>query len=318
MKEIGGYIELEYNKGTLFHDTAVPLNCGRRALSYLIKSRNIDKIWLPKFMCSSVEEPCRKAGISIEYYSIGEDLRPIDLIAPSNDWVYLINYYGQINKEEIKQIYSSHKNLIVDNAQAFFQLPVKGIDTIYNCRKYFGVSDGAFLYTDAQLDEELSRDESYAHMQFLLGRMERTASEFYNEYNKNNHRFDEEPMKRMSILTENLLRGIDYDFVAERRSANFIFLHQQFARINKLNISVPVGPYMYPLYIEDGERIRKELQKRKIYIPTLWPDVFNHCASDTVEYNMAENILPLPIDQRYGQEEMQIIIDSLREVSQWI
>ena len=34
---------------------------------------------------------------------------------------------------------------------------------------------------------------------------------------------------------------------------------------------------------------------------------------DTMEYDWAANVLPLPCDQRYGAEEMQYIADSIRE-----
>lgn len=61
-------------------------------------------------------------------------------------------------------------------------MPVEGVDTIYTCRKYFGVSDGAFLYTDTKPQRNLPQDESYDRMHFLMGRYERSASEFYNEY----------------------------------------------------------------------------------------------------------------------------------------
>lgn len=41
--------------------------------------------------------------------------------------------------------------IILDNTQSFFQKPISGIDTIYSCRKYFGVPDGAYLSTNILL-----------------------------------------------------------------------------------------------------------------------------------------------------------------------
>ncbi len=45
----------------------------------------------------------------------------------------------------------------------------------------------------------------------------------------------------------------------------------------------------------------------KIYIPVLWPDVFKICRAGDLEYDMAENILPLPVDQRYTEKDMEYI-----------
>ena len=70
---------------------------------------------------------------------------------------------------------------------------------------------------------------------------------------------------------------------------------------------------MYPLWIEKGREVRKELQKEKIYIPTLWPDVFQHCPEDSLEYQMAADILPLPVDQRYGIREMQYLVEEIEK-----
>ena len=49
------------------------------------------------------------------------------------------------------------KNVIIDNVQAYFQRPIEGFDTLYSCRKYFGVPDGAVLYTDLEI-EPLEKD----------------------------------------------------------------------------------------------------------------------------------------------------------------
>lgn len=112
----------------------------------------------------------------------------------------------------------------------------------------------------------------------------------------------------MSKLTENLLHAIDYEFVKRRRTENFKYLHSKLRKINKLVLSVPEGAFMYPFYVVNGAEIRKQLQQKKIFIPTLWPDVFNLCNEDELEYDMAKNILPMPVDQRYGVEDMEYMV----------
>ena len=65
---------------------------------------------------------------------------------------------------------------------------------------------------------------------------------------------------------------------------------------------------MYLLLIDDGMRIRKQLQQMKIYIPTLWPNVLDVCKPDTLEYKFVADILPIPVDQRYGVEDMEYMV----------
>lgn len=314
VREVGGYIEYEYSRGKMLHDKAILLNCGRRALSYLVKSRNIKKVWLPKFICRSVIEPFKKENVEVYFYSVEIDFQPKIQNIPQNDWIVLINYYGQINNEVLTKIHDQHPKLIVDNTQAYYQMPVSNVDTIYTCRKFFGVTDGAILYTDRTLKEEFEIDESFQRMTFIMGRFERTASEFYELYNKNNSLFDNEPIKQMSKLTYNILCGIDYNFVCKRRTDNFQYLDKKLGDINTLRLSIPKGAFMYPFYVENGFEVRKKLLEKKIYIPTLWPDVYEYCEETENEYVMAKNILPLPVDQRYGIKDMQYIVSNVMEV----
>ena len=313
MKEIGGYIELETFRGRLLHEEATKLNCGRNALAYLCEAKKIEKIYLPYFLCSSVPDVCRKNGVPFEFYHIDETFMPqFPQKLGENEWLYIVNYYGQLSNETLKSWKDQYSRIIVDNAQSYFQTPVEGVDTLYTCRKFFGVADGAFLYTDVQLERELPQDESFERMHFLLGRYERSANEFYTEYAANNKLFASEPVKTMSKLTRNLLHGVDYDFVCARRTQNFAFLHEQLGGINRLSLTIPEGAFMYPLWIENGAAARKKLQAEKIYIPTLWPNVLQELPENAIEYQLAANILPLPVDQRYTQVEMQRMVDGIR------
>lgn len=316
MREIGGYIELDSYRLPMLHEGAIALNCGRNALAWLLRARRIKKLWIPKFICDSVTEVCAREGVAWSFYSIGPDLFPAQEIeAGEDEWVYFVNYYSQFDNKRIAAQIDKYRRVIVDQAQSYFQPPLPGVDTLYTCRKYFGVADGAFLYTDSVLGEELPQDESFERMRFLLGRYERTAAEFYGEYAANNELFYTEPIKRMSGLTANLLHGIDYAFVKARREENYRTLHRALGDINGLTLSDQPGTFMYPLLLENGAAIRKKLQQEKIYIPTLWPDVFGWCSKPETEYKLAENILPLPIDQRYGMDDMHFLVGRIEALS---
>lgn len=306
MREIGGYIELDTYTGEMLHENSIKLNCGRNALAYLLRAKQIKTIWMPKFMCDSCDYVLSSYEVKIHYYSIGLDFKP-HVEQRGDDWLYVVNFYGQLSNEYLASL---GKNVIVDNAQAYFQSPISGIDTLYTCRKFFGVPDGAILYTDKQI-EISEKDESFERMHFLLGRYERSAQEFYQEYVDNNRTFQEEPIKRMSKLTENLLHGLDYNVIRKKRTENFAYLHERLANSNRLKLIVPDGAFMYPYYVENGFELRKRLQAEKIFIPTLWPAVLNRCNQNELEYQMARNILPIPVDQRYGIEDMDYIIKKI-------
>ena len=54
-------------------------------------------------------------------------------------------------------------------------------------------------------------------------------------------------------------------------------------------------------------------QAGRFFVPTNWRNILEEFDRDTMEYDWAANVLPLPCDQRYGAEEMQYIADSIRE-----
>lgn len=304
MGEIGGFIELWKNTAPMLHEGAVALNTARGCLAYLVEARGIRKLALPYFLCDSVSELCRRLGVEVSYYHIDMSFQPQDVELSEDEWLYIVNAYGQLDSEDIRALKERFGRVIVDNVQAYFAEPTEGVDTLYSCRKFFGVADGAFLYTDAVLVCELEQDESWDRMEHLLGRYDRDGASFYSRYVAYEDAFDALPIKRMSRLTENFMRGIDYAYAKWRRTENFTLLSEQLNRLNRLPLKQTEGAFAYPLLVDNGQKLREKLIADKIYVPTLWPNVLEDCAPDTLEYELAANILPLPCDHRYGEAEM--------------
>lgn len=302
--EIGGYLELEKFEGQEFYSNLVAVNTGRNALLYILKARNIKKLYIPYFLCDCVSKMCERYGYSYEYYHISDDFHPIfEKRLSEQEFLYVVNYYGQLSNEIILAMKEKYRNIIVDNVQAFFQTPVKGIDTIYSCRKYFGVPDGAYVSTDAEMYEELKIDISNQRMQHVLGRFEECASDYYDVFQKNDIYFEQLELKRMSLLTQNILKVIDYDNVCKKRENNYMILENMLGELNGIKFTKPVGPYMYPFYTNNGMDLKRKLAKKKIYVATLWPNVMG--TKCVFEKDLAENILPLPCDQRYDEKTIK-------------
>lgn len=309
MKEIGGYFQLEQYDLPALHNNALKFNCGRNCLAYIIETKNIKKILLPYYICDSVIDICKKYNVHIIYYHINSKFLPIDLEYDDETYLYVANYYGQIKYETKKKLLKKYKKIIIDNTQAYFDKYLKKCDNIYSCRKYFGVPDGAFLYTDCNYNyDSLEYEEVFNKMSHILGRYEKSASEFYKKFVDNDEQFCDSNVKKMSKITDNLLHSIDYKKVRKIRNKNYKFLYKGLKKINKLKLRMVDGAYCYPLYVENADKIRKNLIDNKIFVPLLWPNVIDDMDSETLEYKFAKNILPLPYDQRYTNKDMQTII----------
>ena len=317
-KEIGGYLELEHFTGEEYYPDLLRLNLGRTALMWMIRALGCRRIFIPRYICESVIYGARRTGCEVVLYAIDETLRP--LLSPEdlpgeNDWLYVTNYYGQLSDEDIRELHRAFSGrIIVDHAQSFYQKPIDGIPCLYTCRKFFGLSDGAYVYAPSAAEDPdaLPLDRSADRFAHILGRLEDTAREHYSEMLEVNHTFDDAPPARMSRLTENLLRGIDYEFVRRRRLENYTALQQLLPSDNAFTRRTPSAPFAYPYYHSDGIRLRKALAAKSIFVPTNWTYLLESLPEGSLERDWSANILPLPVDQRYGPEEMQIIADAIR------
>ena len=109
--------------------------------------------------------------------------------------------------------------------------------------------------------------------------------------------------------------SVDFDYIKEKRKANFNFLHSELKHTNKLNIKDLLSfvcPMVYPYYTDD-EKLRSRLIDNKIFVATYWPNVLEWCKDqEGIEYDLAKKIIPLPIDQRYELQDLNYIIEFIK------
>ena len=69
---------------------------------------------------------------------------------------------------------------------------------------------------------------------------------------------------------------------------------------------------VYP-YLPGPKGIRDLLISNKIYVARYWPELLHGTEKESVEYGLASELIPLPVDQRYKIEDMTRIIDIISE-----
>jgi hypothetical protein len=310
MKAIGGYFELELNKKEEYHQEAVRLNTGRNAFEYLLLANSYTKVYMPFFTCDVLFEPLKKHQIAYEFYYIDEQFEPLfdyDLVQSNEVFLYT-NYFG-LKDNFIKNLGIQFKKLIIDNSQSFYSKPITGIDTFYSPRKFFGVPDGAYLYSNKKLEISFEKDVSFNRCSHLLKRLDGNAESGYGDFTVNDANLKNQDIKEMSTLTMALLSATDYNLCAQKRIDNFNFLHQSLKVSNRLEIDVVnIGiPMVYP-YWNNDKNLRKKLLQHKIYTATYWNNVKQWCKSESLEHRFVDEIVYLPIDQRYDEMDLNKII----------
>ena len=316
-KAIGGYfsLELPYNENGEYHRDAIRLNSGRYCLEYVLRVKKYTKVYLPYYMCDAVLQPINKLGLDYQFYHIDKYFHIAEVLHPKKDEVILYcNYFGLMD-EYVKIVTDRYApNIIIDNTQAFFSQPLPEIDTFYTCRKFFGVADGAYLYTNKEADFDIPQDYSSSRMLFLLDRLDKSAEEAFSDYHKSEDTLDHDEIKKMSKITQFIMSSICYKSAADRRISNYIYLHDNLSSSNTLSVDLERKnvPMVYPFLSEDIN-LRKKLIDNKVYVASYWPNVQSWCNTESLENTLSQLLLPLPIDQRYSIDEMNFIVSVLKE-----
>lgn len=310
MNAIGGYFELELNKNGEYHNEAIRLNTGRNAFEYLILANSYSKVYLPFFTCDVLLEPLVKHKIAYEFYYVDEKFEPLfdyDVVKLNEVFIYT-NYFG-LKDRFINELTLDFKKVIIDNSQSFYLKKIEGVDSFYSPRKFFGIPDGAYLYSTKKLTNSFEKDLSFDRCSHLLKRIDSSAEAGYADFIENDRSLNGQEIKVMSTLTQTLLKSIDYDICAKKRIQNFNFISNALNVSNKLNFDLTKDsvPMVYPYWCND-KNLRQKLRDNKVYTPVYWTNVKNWCAKDSLEHRFVDEIIYLPIDQRYDIADLEGVL----------
>lgn len=301
MEEIGGYFGLECKAHVPYH-RGVYLNSGSNAFKHIIATLGIKRLWCPKYTCRCIAREARIVGCCPIPYEVDSRLMPLENFGV-NDFILYNNYFG-VCGENVRALASRYPKLIVDNAQAFYSRQI-GMAGFYSPHKFFGVPDGGIaIYSDSNLNVgavNIPFDHSCERVECMLRRMDENATAGYAGYQATLEELAHAPIRRMSKLTSALMGNVDFSNAAKRRMDNFSVLHKTLRSEFPFALATDDVPMIYP-YVTHDRRLKQRLIASKIYVATYWPDM------DGCE-ELRDSIVPLPIDQRYGRDDMMRVLE---------
>jgi hypothetical protein len=321
-KAIGGFFELEFNRGTTLYPQARGYNSARFALQALLQGSPIKRLHLPDYTCSTMHEAALRSGVEVVRYPVDAQLEPLELptLQPDERLQY-VNYFGLKDRYIRERLAPALGHaLILDNAQSLFSAPLDGVATLYSPRKFVGVPDGGWLVNapaDLPVPEPGSTE---GRTRALMGRLEGSPEPFYGTFVDVEHSIRDEGVKGMSALTARLLDGLDYPAIQQRRQANFATLRGRLDIINTYKDLDSVGtPMIYPLLLADAEQadhVRRTLQQQRIYVATYWRELLEDPGLGAAARRWTECMLPLPIDQRYDAADMERVASAVFQATE--
>jgi len=320
--EIGSFIELDLrNTGERFpeENNIARLNMARAGIFHACRLLNCKKVYLPYYLCPTVKNFLLKKGVELIQYYISDNFEPKLDRQEKESAIVIVNYFGILSNQILEKISFKFKNVIIDNSAAFYSPPIRGLYSVYSPRKFFGVPDGCYLVGDGAdiLTKNYKQDLSSTTSAFLLKRIETGCETSYSDRMKNEERLDNADIAKMSILTKALLSNIDYTAIKDKRLRNFEFAHEVLKELNLIDPTSYIDnrniPMVYPLVIEN-EDLADRLNQKKIYTGRWWNHVLHVISGNTFETWLSKYMVPMPIDQRYGEKEITYVSDILRDL----
>lgn len=331
---IGGEFEIDLSTQ---RDTFTPMPntyyyaSGRAALYQILKSlrTKCQKVWFPDWLCHTMVEAAEKAGFECQYYELNQEYKvSVEALDAKGyrdgDVVLMINYFGlQDLVESTKMIKSTYPHVIVieDDVQAFYcfiedQNPYADY-RFTSPRKAFGIPDGGLVSTQHEMPW-VSEPNTFASLKIQAGVMKSNRSEggikdedYLALFEKGSELIDVSYDSVMSEDGQKLFAGTDFLKVQQCRKENADYLLEGLKTlgIDPL-IEVPVNktPLFIPIFLENRSEVRKKMFSHQVFCPIHWPSEGLMLRNGM---EMAEHELSLIIDQRYGIEDMNTILNLL-------
>ncbi|MBL8122097.1 hypothetical protein JNM87_05095 [Candidatus Saccharibacteria bacterium] len=313
MKAIGGFYELLLPRQSIeYHKDAIALSSGRACIRTVIKRLKIKKCYLPNYTCDAIYDPFDLEGVDYDLYAINESLEPVDFPElAEGEYFYYINYFG-VKSAMVERLYDLYGDrLLIDNTHDFFKQRQHDCFSFTSARKYFGVPDGAFLYAPMAIDIVEPRFSEYS-LTHSVERLKGNQSKGFEAYKKYEKSLNSE-IYRISELSEKMLSLVNIEEVKRKRRDNFLTLHSLLQKKNVFtfyDIGDNDTPFAYP-FLPHGKYNKTVLYSFNIYIPTLWADPLAHEKSTEFETRLATSLLPLPIDERYNEQDMSFMAEKI-------
>lgn len=307
----------------------------------------ISNIYLPAYICESIYFPILKAinkkSVQIFFYQQNDNLESKLEPLLNNSIIYVVDYFGKTDHSLIDKVLQSKRKypntiLIRDITHALFCSCDNYEVDYYICslRKWTFLPDGAFVASHLHEVPTPSRiaDDKFIQARLIASKLKSlnisyNPNVFKDEYYLDIFQFCEKELDnyidsiKMSNISAELLRKIDYQSLIKKREQNRNYLLKNLSSFKQFSIINESGLYSVTLLFNnpnERDNFRSKMKALNIFFPIHWPvewqkklQGFNEILLKRSE-EISSRILSLVIDQRYGIQEMKYIINGIKGI----
>lgn len=322
---------------------------GRSAIRALARNvpTKVKKVLMPAYNCESVIVPFEKEGWEIEFYGVEFNLSvdkkklfdKIQIFSPT--LIYFQSYFGFNTLEGLEEIINFCKEkdikMVEDVTHNLFSCYQK-LDVDYyvgSLRKFIALPEGGVLLernkelnikTKCAVENiiEVANDAFEVKKRYMQCETGVSKEAYLTKYNLLRRLINtNDELYLMNQFTRDQLNYIDYAYIKQRRIKNYTELLKGLKKIKGMHcvfqdIKESAVPLFFPVYIVGHNKrgyVQKELTKKNIFAPIIWPKYVNLGKIDSNSKYIYEHILCIPCDQRFDKEDMQFIIRTIKNIA---
>ena len=350
MREFGSEFNIDYARDYYFDNLAKSrpyfsyTRSGREAIALAAEAMGQGVVLIPAYCCWSMELPFEKSGWQVEYYRLNEDLsvdlaflaQQMDKFAPKA--VLVMNYFGFVPTDDVVSFVKKHSPesyVIEDFTQCLFWVDQQlnpAVDAyVASIRKSVGVPDGGLIMSSLPLKTVLLKKEDtlFSSLHRIAGR-EKTCYGYSADAElkagfrdlqgkagtdiKENYGLYQISEEARSVVEHTIVDNVRY-----ARQANYAHLYSMIADCGGLKVLFEPSdnnkaPFMMIVLSENRDEFQKALAQKGVYAQLLWPLKDKAKALCPVSKKMEEQMLAIPIDQRYNWDDIEEIGNIIKEV----
>lgn len=319
MREIGSEfhrVAPDSGNGLIYPRPGSLVFSGRTAIDAVLKQLpDAHTALLPSYCCDSMLVPFRAAGIDVSFYKVEWDDRLKVEVDGDADVLLWCNYFGFEN--EIPSFNGVIIEDITHSMLSDFPSHPQSDYLVASLRKWEPVNCGG--YCSVEVDGTTPPEEFVNHktaaMELKAEYLEEPEAEkkqrFLQMFGESNHWLAENYSGlRIDAFSAKYLDHVDLERQQSIRRENARILYKGLS--GKAQFMFPVEnmdcPLFVPILIPNRDKVRTHLTKNEIYCPVHWP------RPEGCESNIYNQELSLICDQRYGIEDMERIVSTIKEV----
>lgn len=297
------------------------------------------RVLLPSYLCHTMLEPARAAGLEAVFYKVRADLSiDIDdlarLMRAGASVIVICDYFGfrgslQVLDDPHLPMTDDHFVLYDATHSALDQEPWKTAVwkpdvCVVSLRKMLPVVDGAFAIwmsrrsvSGPESPTTLSESVSLRSVAMLLkasyllhGQGDKKV--YLSMYHQSESLVDEEyqQTRGMSALSRSMLEHVDLIKARTSRRENYRRLLEMLGNLESVRPLFPVlpddvYPLGFPVVADRRDELRTHLAQNNIYCPIHWILPDDIPADEFPEsHGLSQRILTIPCDQRYTASDM--------------